>query len=82
MPKVVEFEIQRLGLWGQKDESLINFEWPTKDMIEDLPADVTLKSLKFKEIHKGCAISSVKCTLTNGQESPLFEMKGQHHARF
>ena len=42
-----------------------------------MTADLSLKSIEFKA--SGGALSSVRCTLTNGVSSPLFEKAGVDH---
>ena len=60
--------------------SKINFEWPTPQMIADWPNDVTLKSIDVKVYQQdGSYISSITCTLSNGEVSPVFAKKGITH---
>ena len=53
-------------------------EWP--DRWTQMTADVSLKSIEFKtRANADSWISSVRCTLTNGVASPLFERAGVAH---
>ena len=47
-------------------------------MLDQMPPGVSLKSLQFKSF---VSICSVKCTLTNGIESPVFESKLETQTR-
>ena len=44
------YSFKRLPFWsGYKpnEENLVNFEWPTQDMLAQIAPDVTLKSIEF-----------------------------------
>ena len=46
-------------------------------MLDQMPPDVTLKSLEFSTFHEDEGfISAVKCTMSNDQSSPLFIKTG------
>ena len=55
----------------------INFEWPPKELLDHLEADVKLKSLTFKSYSS--AVSSVCCTLTDNKSSGVIEKEGVRH---
>ena len=60
----------------------VNFEWPTQQQLDRMPADVFLKSIEFKghdASANDCAINSVRCTLSDNTISPLFEIEKAHH---
>ena len=46
-----------------------------------MTADLSLKSIEFKSVSGNNPISSVRCTLTNGVSSPLFEKAGVSHEK-
>ena len=58
-------DLRRLPLWGEQVEPHeINFEWPTQELLNKLPADLSLKALEFsKSTVMGVNISTVRCTL-------------------
>lgn len=70
-----KFTLRRLPMWGEKlPESEVNMEWPTQAMLDEWPADVSLKSITFSTWKQdGSAISSVQCTLSTQVHSPLFD---------
>ena len=72
-PSGVQMRFRKLPMWGgQVHASKLNFEWPTKSMLTQWPADVSIKSLRFKvEMDGSSYISSIACTLTNNQKSPI-----------
>ena len=44
------FSFKRLPFWSgwkSNEENLVNFEWPTQDMLAQIAPDVTLKSIEF-----------------------------------
>ena len=63
--QVPRIRLKKLPLWGARQVAPqeINFEWPTQEMIERMDPDVKLFLLDFRGNY---AISSIKCTLTNG----------------
>ena len=74
-----KYTLRKVPYWGERVTARkINFEWPTQAMLDTMPDDVSLKSLHFK-YYSG--ISSVKCTLTNDIESPVFENSQVDHYR-
>ena len=56
--------------------SLINFEWPTQHQFDLMSSNARLQSLEFG-YHD--AISSVRCTLSDTNSSPVFAHKGTLH---
>ena len=75
-----KLSLKRLPIWGWKAPGKINFSWPTQGMLDQMPKDVTLKSLEFKSHNDTeCLLSSVKCHLSNGQSSPIFENEQTKH---
>ena len=71
------YSFKRLPFWSaykSNEENLVNFEWPTQDMLAQIAPDVTLKSIEFSTYHSRHPwISSVMCTLSNDMTSPFFE---------
>ena len=70
-------------MWGEWSNKVnkVNFEWPTLELLNEMPSDVRLKSIQFK-IEPGNFspfLSSVQCTLTDQTQSPLFEKAGMNH---
>ena len=61
--------------WGKKPLPKVQFEWPSREILNQMAQDVTLKSITFKSHMNGC-IASVQVTLSNGEESPVFETEG------
>ena len=56
----------------------LNMEWP--DKLTQITAEISLRSIEFKSYANGDSrISSVRCTLTNGVSSPLFEKEDVVH---
>ena len=69
--------LKKLPAWGHHAGAHeIDFEWPT--VFEFMDPDVSLTSIKFKD-QNGAAVTSVQCTLSNGQQSPVFEKPSQKH---
>ena len=55
----------------------INFEWPTQSMLNSMPEDCCMRSIEFSRYRYAFGtISSVKVTLTNNLESPIFKKSG------
>ena len=75
-----KYSLKKLQRWGSKTSN-INFEWPTQAIFDKMKqADVSLKSIMFKTAYGGISpISSLKCTLSNGEQSQIFEQAGQRH---
>jgi len=71
-----KFTLRKLALWGEQVESdKINFEWPLEaDMIWP---NVRLQSLEMKT--NASVLSSVRCVLSNGISSPVFENAAVAH---
>ena len=68
-----EFSLRKLPMWGTKvKKDKINFDWPKKELLEQMPEGVYLKSLEFKAQSNGVLIS-VRCNLSNDLSSPKFE---------
>ena len=64
------FIFRKLPMWGSDPRpERVNFEWPSLDGLSD---QTTLKSLEFKKV-RGDMISSVRCTLSNGETSGPIE---------
>ena len=65
-------------MWGAEiGDYHAYFKWPNKRM--NMTAEMSLKSIEFKA--NGSILSSVRCTLTNGVSSPLFERAGATHGQ-
>ena len=66
-------------MWGRKDYEgdEVNFEWPSHGelMLKHAPGTY-LKQIEFKSSYSGRWLSSVKCYLSDGTESPVFEKEG------
>ena len=63
-------------MWGEQVEAdAINFEWPAD--IEMIWPTVKLESLELK--CNASVTSSVRCVLSNGISSPVFEKEGVVH---
>ena len=83
------FSYRMLEMWGEKVNQYKkkykkNFEWPTEKKIKRLPKDVYLSSIEFKSDHLDFSgISSVRCILSNGLSSPVFqnEKVNHHHSK-
>ena len=68
----LRFTLRKLPMWGEQvAEDVIDFEWPTVDMISDLPEDIKLKKLQFGSYWNN--ISSVTCILSNYLQSHTFQ---------
>ena len=52
-------------------------EWPTKELLDQMTADVKIKSLTFKSVPN--VVSSVCCTLSDGKSSGVIEKVGVNH---
>ena len=65
--------LRKLPGWGRQNPGDTIFEWPTKEILDRMPLEVTLKSLEFctykPDDHM---ISSVRCILSNNEVSPVF----------
>ena len=62
--------------WGaQVSDNKINFEWPTQSMLSNMPNDIQVASVTFKENENWFGLSSVQFTMDDGTQSPLFETK-------
>ena len=67
-----------MAMWGEQVEpSEINFEWPAD--IEMIWPTVKLEAIEFKS--NAAVLSSVRCVLSNGITSPVFEQEGVLHER-
>ena len=75
------FNLKKLKLWGEEvTQDKINFEWPTEKMLKGLPKNAYLSSIEFKTNDaNSSAISSVRCILSNGLSSLLFQKEGHEH---
>ena len=62
-------------MWGkQAAHAEINFEWPSQELLDQMPAEVSLKSVLFASF-LGTSVGTIsftQCTLSNGDTSPLF----------
>ena len=60
-------------MWGEQVEpGEINFQWPAD--IDMIWPTVKLESITFKS--NAAVLSSVRCVLSNGITSPVFEREG------
>ena len=68
------FVLKKLPMWGEQVAAdAINFEWPTQEIFDEWPLDVSLKSITFSDSSKQTSfISSVQCTISTGEVSPRF----------
>ena len=68
--------MRKLELWCAKvSSSKLNFEWPTRELLQQQDEGVYLQSIKFKSNSSGY-LTSVQCNLSNGLSSPTFEQEG------
>lgn len=52
-----------------------DFEWPTQMMLDQMPPDVSIKSIEFGfNYNVNYSISAVRCTLSHGQSHDLFHL--------
>lgn len=72
-----KFTLKKLPLWGLRIDYAYNFEWPDQQLLDQMPADVYMKSIEFKD-HGGC-VSAIKCNLSNGLTSGFFKGKNSSH---
>ena len=75
----MKYKLKKLPMWAQSNliKERVNFEWPTKEIFQQLPADVFLESIEISGYIKGSGSSSaIKGTLSTGLESPVF--KSEH----
>ena len=72
MPKAT---LKRLPMWGTGvNADQVNFEWPTQDLLDQMPSDVIMKSIEFKSYSNSRQVlNSVQCTLSDGTKSPVFQ---------
>ena len=71
------FSLRKLPKFGELvGPKLINFEWPSQELLDRLPADTTVRTLVFKTSKSVNRVCSVQCKLSNGVESPVFEKAG------
>ena len=56
----------------------VNFEWPTQEILDELPSDAYLEKLEFKSV-QGIVLSSVRVCLSNGKSSPVFQNRNIRH---
>ena len=69
-----QFCMRKLPIFGKHDAP-ISFEWPNKQIFEAMPADICLRVITVKVSAPGNnAFGSVKLTLSNGMESPEFNV--------
>ena len=70
-----KFVLKKLPMWGEQVSAhAINFEWPTQEIFDKWPLDVSLKSITFSESTKVTnSISSVQCAISTDEESPRFD---------
>lgn len=71
-----KYTLRKLAMWGEQVENdAINFEWPAD--IDMIWPTVKLESLELKS--SASVVSSVRCVLSNGITSPVFEKAGAFH---
>ena len=63
--------------------NMINFEWPTQDVLEKMPPDMQLRSMEFaSDVNMtNNAIAAVRCGFSNRMYSPKFETKSYNPAK-
>lgn len=69
-----------LPMWGEQVKSdAINFEWPTREIFDRWPSNVSIKSITFsiRDKNYGSYISSVECAISTDEKSPLYDTTGQ-----
>ena len=68
------YQLRKLPLWGEQvPEDQINFQWPSEEFLsKNNHNDLKMRQLTIKHNEKG-PISSIKCVLSDGSESPVFE---------
>ena len=77
------FSLRKLPFWGRVGEDEIDFEWPTQELLDQMPRDVRLQSLEFKcdrdydDDYDIPALASVKVNLSHGFESEVFKVANE-----
>lgn len=72
-----KYSLRKLALWGEQvSTEEINFEWPDASSDIIWPS-VQLHTLEMKSF--ACVLSSIRCVLSNGISSPVFERNGINH---
>ena len=70
-------KLRKLPLWGEQVKlDQINFEWPTQEILDQLPTTCQLTSMTFKTANGYTRVGSIQCMLSTGQSSPVFEKEG------
>lgn len=74
-----KFKLRKLPIWG-KNDTPINFEWPTQEIMDNSPWDVTLKSIMLASSSASDvgSVAFVQCALTHDVSSPLFSNKNEN----
>ena len=63
----LKLTLKKLPMWGEQVQAdQIDFMWPTQEMLGQMQHDVALESLEFMDSDEGPAISTIRCSLTNG----------------
>lgn len=64
-----KFTLKKLPMWGEQAAAHeINFEWPTQEMVNRWPQEVTLQSITFSTRAQTIfTVSSVQCTVSTGE---------------
>lgn len=72
-----KFTLRKLPFWGKEpSKSERNkFEWPTRDALDKMQADVHVKSITFKEHVDYYGLASVQFHMTDGTQSPLIQTR-------
>ena len=71
------FSLRKLPFCRQVGVDEIDFEWPTQELLDQMPRDVRLQSLEFKcDGLDEDVIASVKVNLSHGFESEVFKVAG------
>ena len=71
-----KYSLRKLPMWGeQAAPNEVTFEWPLES--DKMWPTVRLQALEMKS--NSSVLSSVRCVLSNGISSPVFEMEGASH---
>ena len=70
-----KYTLRRLPLWGEKvRDDEINFQYPSQEIFNSLPASVFLRGLEVSTYHANDnTVSSVLCRLSNKMKSDVIE---------
>ena len=58
-PDISKMNVRRMPYWGKTEDYEINFEWPTKEQISEMPEDVRLERLDLKRADAYYGLASI-----------------------